>query len=155
MKASFSFKNTTVSENSVPTVSIDTAADYTIQADEPEYCVLSNLTTLGDEPELITYQCRRVNSISTKIENYNPPKNKAGIQYGVKIDELYRVTSDDKSEVLCDLPVTATLTFTQPSHSLITSDVMEQVLSRLLGALYKSDGTTRINELMRLCVKPK
>lgn len=155
MKASFSFKNKTVSENAVPTVSIDTAADYTIQADEPEYCVLSNLTTLGDEPELVTYQCRKVKTISTKIDNYNPPKNTTGIQYGVKVDELFRVTDDDETEIICDLPITATLTFSQPSHSLITANVMEQVLSRLLGALYKTDGTTRINELMRLCVKPK
>jgi len=153
MQSTFSFTNTTNRTTSVPVTEID-IDDYAMREDEPESCTITNTTTNMDQPELVTYQCGTLKRIPTKNTNLYPPTVEGGVQYGIRIDELLRVQTDD-GDTLYDLPIVATLTFKHPSNAAITSGHVETVLSRLLGCLYKDESTTRINDMMRLAIRPK
>lgn len=153
MKATFGFTNTTKRTVTVPVVDIR-MTDYAMRQDEPESCAVINTTTNVDQPELITYQCGNLDRVPTKNKNLYPAPVQAGVQYGIRIDELLRVTDDSDVE-LYDLPLTATLTFRHASNAAITAEVVESILQRLLGALYKSETETRINDMMRMAIRPQ
>lgn len=152
MKAQFSFSNKDKRTITLPIVDIDTN-QYAVREDEPETCTIVNTTTAIDQPELITYQCGTMNKVPSKVTNLYPPQVPNAVQYGVRLDELLRLTTDAGEEI-CDLPITATLTFRHPSNAAVTAAVVEELLQRLIGALYKSETETRINDMMRLAIRP-
>lgn len=155
MKSSFSFTNTELRTVKLPVVNIDPEV-YSPLGDEPTDYQMSNSTTSTDQPELITYQCGKMTKtpLSSEMENLHPAPVQSAEQYGIKIEELLRVT-DDNGNLLYDVPITACLTFKHSRDAAVTSSVIETVLQRLIGALYKSETETRINDMMRFSIRPR
>lgn len=153
MNAEFSFSNTANRTTEFKVAKIDTGV-YATREDEPQSCTIVNTTTPIDQPEVLTFQCGTLKRVPSKIVNQYPAPVETGVQYGVRLDELLRVTSDGGEEMF-DLPMTATITFRHPSNAAITAGTVELMLSRLIGALYKSDTETRINDMMRMAIRPQ
>lgn len=153
MSSKFSFTNTSESKKTQSMIDIQTQSAYALRQDEPDACVLTNTTANIDQPELVTYQSSNLNKVPSKITNMNPPKVSNAIQYGVRLDELLRVTDTD-GNTLYDLPIVVNLTVKHNMDCEITADVVDQVIARLIGAYYKPDGSTRTADLMRSALKP-
>lgn len=153
MNSKFSFTNVTKSDKTQAMIKINTQADYALKQDEPDACVLTNTTASIDQPELVTYQASTLNKVPCKITNMNPPRVSNAVQYGVRLDEVLRV-SDTDGNTLYDLPIVANLTIKHNMDCAITSDIVDTVVARLIGALHKPDGSTRVSDLMRSALKP-
>lgn len=153
MKSSFSFTNTTQAQKTQSYINIATQDDYALRQDEPDACVLTNTTASIDQPELVTFQSSALTKVPSKITNMNPPKVSNAIQYGVRLDEILRV-QDNTGNTLYDLPIVANLTIKHNMDCAITADIVDQIVTRLVGVYHKPDGTTRTADLMRSALKP-
>lgn len=161
LSGKFSYTNTTDvgAAGKLTPVNVMPVHDYALIEDEPERVIVQN--TLGDidQQERLVFQRSSVNNVPISFANSNPDPNAANIQYGIKLESLYRITSSTDDTFVKDLPITCTLTFKHPTNSLITADVITTILLRTLGALEGDDGTValltaRLNELMRGSLKP-
>lgn len=153
MTSSFSFTNT--SEGStVTTVAVNPVSNYGRIKDEPTEAQLSNKTCTIDQGEIITYRCRNVPNVASQIAVLYPAKVTAGVEFGVRLDELLR-TKDGDGNIVCDEPIVATLTFKCPKSSNINAGIIDQVASRLLGACYdETQSKFRWDDLMRSALIP-
>lgn len=150
----FGFANETASTNTLSLTALDITSNYALVADEPDKCVLSNVTCPIDEPEVLTYGARNITSVSSSISNQNPPKVKGGIQYQIKLEELLRTTSSTDASFVVDDPIVATVTIRHSKSGNITGTKIDEVWGRLNSAIVKKDGTTRFSDLMRSALKP-
>lgn len=151
----FGFTNTTASSKTVAPVDVKMKSNYALIEDEPSSCVMSNKTCPIDQGELISFKCQTVKNVSTAQDVLYPAKVQTGIQYVVKVEDLLSVTSDTDPNFRTDLPVVAYLTIRHTKNGAITDEIISQVVSRLLGACRKADGTWRFGDLMRSSLKPE
>lgn len=154
LTANFSFTNTSEASNSLKYVNLDPVSDYGLTHDEPNRVSLTNKTASIDQPELITYQADRVGSVNSYVTNSNPPKVQDYLRYGVRVDELLRVTSSDNDNYVVDYPIVMNITVKHAANNLITADMIKQVFQRLLGTLVRDDGSYRFDDLMRHSLRP-
>lgn len=154
MTSSFSFTNTTeMAGVSIVPINIKPVTNYGKVQDEPTVCMLQNRTAPLDQGELITYRANELKDVSTSQTIQNPAKVRNGVQYVVKVDEILRTTSS-AGDIVCDEPVVAYITIRHQKSGNITSAIVESVFERLVGAVYKEDGTTRFSDLMRSALVP-
>lgn len=151
----FGFTNTTASSKTVAPIDVKMKSNYALIEDEPNSCVMSNKTCPIDQGELVSYKCQTVKNVSTAQDVLYPPKVQTGIQYVIKVEDLLSVTSDTDPNFRTDLPVVAYLTIRHTKNGAITDEIISQVVSRLLGACRKADGTWRFGDLMRSSLKPE
>lgn len=151
----FGFTNTTASTKTVAPVDVKMKSNYALVEDEPSSCVMSNKTCPIDQGELVSYKCQTVKNVSTAQDVLYPAKVQTGIQYVIKVEDLLSVTSDTDPNFRTDLPIIAYLTIRHTKNGAITDDVVAQVVSRLLGACRKADGSWRFGDLMRSALKPE
>jgi hypothetical protein len=150
--SNFSFSNT---ENSMltirPTV-IKPMTEYAKVKSDAELAVYSNLTCDLDRPELISYNCSKLDKVTTQIPLAFPMPNRSGVTYGVKVEDILR-TITPQGDVVGDEPIVMYLTIRHQTTGNMTADRVEQIFKRLIGALYKGnqdDGyTSRFADLMR------
>lgn len=154
LSANFSFTNNTVASDELRYVDLDPVTDYGLTHDEPDRVSLTNKTAAIDQPELITYQADHVSNINSYVTNPNPPKTGEVMRYGVRIDELLRVTSSDNDDYVVDYPIVMNITVKHAANNLITASMVENVFKRLLGTLVRNDGTYRFDDLMRHSLRP-
>lgn len=154
LTSSFGFTNKSEATDKIAHIAMRTKTDYSLNEDGPDRCVVSNKTTPIDQPELVTYQCGEIKKVPTSIDVVNPAANTAGVQYGVRVDEVLRVTSTTNDSFIEDFPIVMNITVKHPRCGMITSAQIDGVFQRLIGALVKADGTTRFNDLMRSALKP-
>lgn len=154
MTSSYAFNNTTEMSNvTIKPVGIKPVTNYAKTVDEPTVAVLSNKTCPLDQGELLTYRANEMDHISTSLTIQNPTKVRNGVQYVVKLEEILR-TKDTEGNIVSDEPVVAYLTVRHQKTGNISEALVNQVINRLMGAVYKSDGTTRIADLMRSALVP-
>lgn len=154
LTSTFGFTNVTDATDTLKHVQIKPVTGYSVRKDDPDQCVLLNSSTLYDQPELVTYQVGSLKRIPSLIDNTHPPKVVEGIQYGIRIDELLRVSSSTNDTYVEDLPIVMNLSIKHVRNGQITSAHIETLFKRLLGACVKADGTTRFNDLMRSAIRP-
>lgn len=145
--------NVTVSTKTTPITELSVVSNYAKIEDEPTVCVLSNKTCPLDQGELVTYRSVEIPKVSTTQKLQNPSKIRNGVQYIVKVEEILR-TKDANGVTICDEPIVAYLTIRHQKSGNISEAMVQQCLSRLNGALYKLDGTSRIGDLMRSALVP-
>lgn len=145
--------NVTVSTKTVPITELSVVSNYAKVEDEPTVCTLSNKTCPLDQGELVTYRAVDIPKVSATQRIQNPSKVKNGIQYIVKVEEILR-TKDANDNIICDEPIVAYISIRHQKSGNITEAMVQQTLSRLNGALYKLDGTSRIGDLMRSALVP-
>lgn len=151
----FGFTNGTATQNEVTLLDLDVASGkYALSEDEPTVCRLSNVTTPIDQPEILSFWAQPVSNVTSSIKNLNPPKVKAGVQYAIKLEELLRTTDSADATFCVDDPIVATLQIRHTLSSNIAAANVDTVITRLVSALFKADGTTRVSDLMRSALKP-
>lgn len=151
----FGFTNTTASSKTVAPTDVKMKSNYALIEDEPNSCVMSNKTCPIDQGELVSYKCQTVKNVSTAQDVLYPAKVQTGIQYVIKVEDLLSVKSDSDPNFRTDLPIVAYLTIRHTKNGAITDDIISQVVTRLLGACRKADGTWRFGDLMRSSLKPE
>lgn len=153
--SSYGFTNVTpmAAAKAVAPVDIKVIDNYAKTKDEPSVVVLNNKTCPLDQGELITYRCNEVDKVSSSQRIQNPTRVKNGIQYVVKVEEILRTTDAD-GKIISDEPVVAYVTFRHQKSGNITPALVEEALKRMLGALYKTDGNSRISDMMRSAIAP-
>lgn len=152
--SSFGFTNKTASSKvTITPVDLLVCDNYALKEDEPTSVVEDNKTCPLDQPEMIHYICRDIPQVNSSIVNQYPAPVKNGVQYIVTVEELLS-TRDDSIGYRVDDPIVASLTIRHTKSGNITSNDIQTVVSRLLGACYKTDGTSRFDDLMRSALKP-
>lgn len=154
LDSSFSFTNTTAG-GTVSTVALGLATNYAKTMDEPTEARITNKTASLDQGELITYRSREIPKVTTDLQVLYPARVLNGVEFGIRIDELYRTTDETTGLIVCDEPIVATLTVRCPKSSNMTSEVITEVVSRLLGAAYDQTAKQyRWDDLMRSSLIP-
>lgn len=150
----FGFTNVTPSVNKVTPVTLDVTSQYSLQKDEPSEVVLGNITCPIDQGELVSFKCSTVKSVSSTQDILYPSQVSTGIQYVIKLEEIVSTTSDTDPSFRVDQPLVAYLTIRHQKSGIITPEMIGTVVTRLLGACQKSDGTWRFGDLMRSALRP-
>lgn len=151
--SNYAYSNGTAATFEITPVAVGVVTNYAKTVDEPTIVQLSNKTCPLDQGELITYRCNDIDKVTSTQKVQNPSKVRNGVQYVVKCEEILR-TKDSDGNIISDEPVIAYVTFKHQKSGNITPELVEEVFKRLCGALYKSDGTSRIADLMRNAIAP-
>lgn len=151
--SSFGFKNSETGAT-VPTTNVKLVDNYARIMDEPTEARLNNLTAPVDQGELVTLRCRKVARVATEQQIMYPARIEAGVEYGIRIDEILR-TVDPTGRIVCDEPIVASITIKHPLSSNISDEIVTQVFNRLLGCCYDQTNTKyRWSDLMRQALLP-
>lgn len=135
------------------------AADFAKRSGDNSSLVLVNVTGPADRTETIKYAYNRVANVYTgsQIDPSAFAQSKAGASVLVQVNDILSVT-DDTTHVRTDLPLQAHLVVKVPLNEVITSEVLDKLLLRLLAATYEQNGVTpgpRLSALIRGAVTPK
>lgn len=149
---SFGYKNVDKQAKGIIPAKLGITTNYGLQDQAPTEVIMSNKATTYDIPELISYRNQPVKKVISKIESDYIQKNKPGVQYGVRLDELLSHQEDDGDRV--DLPIILNFSVTHNINGYITDAMIDELVQRLLGSLYDDNGNSRIADLMRRCLRP-
>lgn len=153
--SSFGYTNTEARQDAVSTQKLEYMDCYALREDEPDICSMSNTTCPIDQQEILSFQYSELKKIPTKAKITHPIPDGTGCMWGVRVDEVLRLTSSTDETFVQDLPVVCNVSFKHPVHSQITPDIIAAVASRAMSALfYDAGGSDRVNELMRSSLKP-
>lgn len=153
ISSKFGFTNTTAG-TSVNTTNLMIMDNYGKTMDEPTEARLVNKTCPLDQGEVVSYRCRDIKDVSTFQQIMYPARVREGIEFGVRVDELLR-TEDSNGLIICDEPIVATLTIRCPKSSNVTSEVINEVVNRLLGACFDQTAKEyRWDSIMRSSLVP-
>lgn len=161
--SSFSFTNTTAAGFTVTPVEVGEKTNYTPSStykqkaaknDLPYTEAYSNVTASTDQDEALTLTSKPIKSVNNMLPSTAyPSRQKGGVQYQVRLDEMLR-TYDNDGNIMFDEPIVAYLTIRHPRSPYITASIVDTIVKRLLGSCYTSAGASRWNDLMRGNVTP-
>lgn len=116
--------------------------------DEADIAKYSNKTCLGQR-EILSYGAKPLTKITadSSLKWINRPKTESASQYVVKVEELLR-TTDDNGAIIQDDCIVGYIVLKHNDSPYITAAHLDTVVNRLVGALQKEDGTSRISDLM-------
>lgn len=150
----FGFTNNTDTSKTVAIKALNLASDYGKTTNVATKCALNNVTSPTDQPEIIEITGSKIKSIELPQSNLYPPRVTDGISYGIRVAELASVTSQSDARYRVDLPIEVRVDVKHSNNGAITAQMVEEVLVRAFSAFYKTDGSSRIGELMRGALAP-
>lgn len=153
LTSSFGYTNKVANTTKVTPVDVQPVTNYARTEETPNQCVLNNITCPLDQGELLTYKVLELDKVTCQQYIQNPAPVRNGVQYVVKMEEILR-TVDSAGDIVMDEPIIAYLTIKHQKSGNITSAKIEEVVSRLIGACMKTDGTWRFSDLMRSAINP-
>lgn len=138
---------------------INYANDFARRGGDNTSLTIVNVTGPADRSETIKYAYNRVSNVYTgsQIDPSAFAQSKAGASVLVQVNDIMSIT-DDTTKIRTDLPLQAHLVVKVPLHEAVTSQVLDQLLLRLLAATYEQNGVTpgpRLAALIRGAVTPK
>jgi hypothetical protein len=160
---SFAFTNVSDADEYIRTKSLGMDTNYARTVDDPDLARLSNKTATLEQPELVTYQSRKINSVATGIQVRNPSVVKDGVQYTIRLETVDR--NLDAAGNPIDEPIVAWLSIKHPASNQWTNAKIATIVTRLLSACAKeqettgtvspiADGEWRFEDLMRSALMP-
>lgn len=152
--SAYGFTNTTASTHTLAPVALGLVSNYALAEEDANNAILNNKTAPVDAEELVTFRSRAIETVNTSLKVQNPAKVKGGIQYQVQVEAVRTTTDTADSTFRVDEPIVALLTIRHPKSSNFTASAVEEIIKRLVGCLYKADGTSRIDDLMRGAERP-
>lgn len=152
--STFAYTNKTANAVKVTPIDVQPVTNYARIEDEATVCVLSNKTAPLDQGELIVYRANDLDRVSStqKIQNPSPVQN--GVQYVIKLEDILRTTDSTSGAILMDEPIVAYLTIRHQKSGNVTPAIVAEVVSRVIGACMRTDGTWRFDDLMRSALAP-
>jgi hypothetical protein len=151
--STFKYTNTTASANDVTAIALDVIGNYAVERDTARNAVLNNKTAPIDAQEVISYRSADIAEVRNSLNIQNPAKVGSGIQYSVQIEDTL-VTEDSSTDFRVDEPIVATLSIRHGKSGNITNAIVAQVVTRLISACMRADGTWRFDDLMRSAERP-
>lgn len=156
--ANFGWTDTTTTSNRghITPYAVAPVTNFAKVVDEAEQVVLTNKTCPLDQPEQLTYTCKKLDRVTSTIELQHPLSVRNGVQYVVKVEEVLR-QKDTDGNIISDEPIVMYLTVRHQLTGNISNNVIEKVLKRLVGACYKDSDNTmapRFEDLMRSALVP-
>lgn len=152
--SSFGFTNTTDSLNSVVPKKLGPTTNYAVKQDTADACILNNKTAPVDIEEIISYKSRDIAQVNTTLNIQYPSPVKSGIQYQVMVEDTLSTTDSADADFRVDEPIVAYLTIRHPKSGNIGNTQIATVVTRLISALMREDGTWRFDDLMRSAERP-
>lgn len=152
--SSFGFTNTSDSTNKITTKSLDIVGNYAVQTDDANVAVLNNKTAPVDLEEIITYRSKDIAYVDTRLNIQYPSPVRKGIQYQVMVEDTLSTTDSADASFRVDDPICAQLTIRHPKSGTITNAQVGAVVTRLISACMRADGTWRFDDLMRSAERP-
>lgn len=157
VQKSFGFGTSSNSAKTVTLPIFKPATGFALVEDEPDTCSLINNDSQVDLGEKLTYNCRKIATVASGLDNMHPAQVQTGVQYQIKLDEQLSITDSGSPTFREDLPITAYVTIRHPKNGNITSSDIDAVFARLISACYKTvDGTlkSRFADLMKSALRP-
>lgn len=155
MPSNFKYTNVTKMDNdTIHGYQMGLNSNYAVVKDEPSEVVLENKTSPLDCEEIISYRGKRIPRVSTNLVVTHPAPVNTGVQYQIQVEECLRTTDSSDPDLIIDEPIVAYLTIRHPKSGNITSTLVEEVLKRLLSSIYRDDGSSRLDDIMRLALRP-
>jgi len=152
--SAFQFTNTTDQAVAVTPKKLGLVTNYAVERDTARRAQLNNKTAPMDAQEIISYSSRDLQVVNTDLPVLNPARVKAGLLYQIEVQDLLVTTDTDDANFRVDEPIIASLQIRHGKSGNITSDIVAQVVTRLISALRHDDGTWRFSDLMRSAERP-
>lgn len=151
---SWGYTNTTAGGDNYNPIIID-MINYAVTADQPKKCVIKNITSPIDQPEVITFMCDDRQSISTTETNLHPAPNTAARMISVKVENFKRELSSVDDHYIVDYPIINTISWRFSKNKAFSADDLMLILRRALGAIRDSDGHgSRLDNMMMEQLNP-
>lgn len=154
LTSEFKFTNTTDGSHTVTQKAIGITTNYASIQEDSNTAVLNNKTAPIDAEEVVTYRSKNLPKVDTGLNIQYPSPVKTGIQYQIMVEDTLSTTDSADPSWRVDEPIIAQLTIRHPRSGNITNDIVGQVVTRLISAAMKADGTWRFDDLMRGAEKP-
>lgn len=154
LSSQFRFTNTADGQHSVTQKAIGITTNYASIQEDSNTAVLNNKTAPIDAEEIVTYRSKNLPKVDTGLNIQYPSPVKNGIQYQIMVEDTLSTTDSADPSWRVDEPIIAQLTIRHPRSGNITNDIVGQVVTRLVSAAMKADGTWRFDDLMRGAEKP-
>lgn len=151
--------NTNTGSTKAVNATTPTYTSFGVKVDEPSECILTNLSTPIGRDETIRYANFDVDNIyrNTGILPSEQQPVKSGVKVVCSIRqnwELAAETGDSVEAPAYILPVTAQLTLTLPKNNYIATTDLEKIMLQVVGAMYDSEGSSKLASLVRGSMKP-
>lgn len=157
VQKTFGFGNSVSSAQKLTLPILNADTGFALVEDEPETCSLINNASKVDLGEKLTYNCRKISTVASGLDNMHPAQVQTGVQYQIKLDEQLSITDSTSPTFREDLPITAYITIRHPKNGNITAQDVDTIFARLVSACYKTvDGTlqSRFGDLMKSALRP-
>lgn len=117
-----------------------------------------NKTSPLDRQETIRFASSSVANVYTGsgLDSSVYSSNKSGVSILAQINNVLSVMDTDTKKRV-DLPMSAHIVIKVPNHEVVTGEVIETLLKRLVGTLYEESGTNpraRLESLVRGAMTP-
>jgi hypothetical protein len=150
----FSYTNTTPSAHNVVTgVNLGLQSNYAVTKDDAGEVRISNTTASLEQPEVISYRFTNTEKVwGSAVKPKYPAMEQSAVKYNVRIDSIYRETVGDH---YIDHPMAIQLTVSHELSSTVTEAVVDELLTRLLGACYdETNQSYRFMDMARGSIQP-
>lgn len=135
-----------------------TYTSFGLKVDEPSECIITNLATPMGRDETVRYAHFAVDNVykNSGIQILEQQPVKSGVKVVCSVRQNWSLTAETEAEKAPDyiLPVTAQITLTVPNNQYIAATDLEKIILQAVGALYTSDGASKIASLVRGSMKP-
>lgn len=133
-------------------------ADFRVTRDDPSEAIVTNITSPLDQPERFRWASNQVTDVykNTGIDPTLYYPSRRGTQFLCQLTDVYAVTDTASPDYKALLPVEAHLVVRIPNNDLITPQVAEQLILRMLAGLYETDAGqyVRLSALLRGALLP-
>jgi hypothetical protein len=130
-------------------------SNYSIVEDEAGVTVLANVTCPVDQLERISIKAQTIPEVKVSQGISNPAPVKTGVQYSIKVEDIFSTTDDTDPSYRVDEPIVVTLTVKHNQSATFSVDRVMDTVGRAVSALMCDSGTTsRVPALQRLSTRP-
>ena len=141
--------DTTAKNFAIPNLKF--ASDFTKTQDEPGQAIIANATGTGIESsESIRFACSTVNNVyaNAGVDVALQPPLKKGVQVMAEIKTTYHA-ENSVSGASVDLPCVGRVVLRFPTYSVVTDDLVEDLLKRTVASIF-ADGKTDVSRVLDL-----
>lgn len=132
--------------------------DFRVTRDDANEAKVTNLTSPLDQPEQFRFACSAISDVyrNAGIDPTLYYPSRRGTQVLCQLTDIYSVTDSADPSYLALLPLEAHLVIRIPNNDLITPQIVEALIERMLAGLYETDQGqyVRLSGLLRGALLP-
>lgn len=157
----FNFKDTPVTGGTTVELTLpqlNYGADFRVTKDAAGEAIIANIAAPIDMPERFRFAHNSIVDVyrNTGIDPTMYYASRRGTQILCQLTDVYSVTDDQAPEYQALLPVEAHIVVKVPNNELITAEMAEQLITRMLAGLYETTSPrhTRLSAMLRGALLP-